>query len=64
MQFRKAKMTCWHLSISALMSNYEDGTYDALWKKWIDASGEGEEAAAEEDTAAEDTAAEDAKAAE
>ena len=32
---------------------YEDGTYDALWKKWIDASGEGEEAA-EEDTAAED----------
>ena len=37
---------------------YEDGTYDALWKKWIDASGEGEEAAEE------DTAAEDAKAAE
>ena len=36
---------------------YEDGTYDALWKKWIDASGEGEEAAG-------DTAAEDAKAAE
>lgn len=36
---------------------YEDGTYDALWKKWIDASGEGEEAAAEEDTAAEDAKA-------
>ena len=29
---------------------YEDGTYDALWTKWIDASGEGEEAAAAEDT--------------
>ena len=28
----------------------EDGTYDALWTKWIDASGEGEEAAAAEDT--------------
>lgn len=36
---------------------YEDGTYDALWKKWIDASGEGEEAAAEEDIAAEDAKA-------
>ena len=34
------------------------GTYDALWKKWIDASGEGEEAAEEA------TAAEDAKTAE
>ena len=31
---------------------YADGTYDALWTKWIDASGDGEEAA----SAAEDTA--------
>ena len=30
--------------------DYADGTYDALWTKWIDASGEGEEAAAAEDT--------------
>ena len=36
---------------------YADGTYDTLWTKWIDASGEGEEAAAEEDTAAEDAKA-------
>ena len=28
---------------------YADGTYDTLWTKWIDASGEGEEAAAAED---------------
>ena len=27
---------------------YADGTYDTLWTKWIDASGEGEEAAAAE----------------
>lgn len=31
---------------------YADGTYDALWTKWIDASGDGKEAA----SAAEDTA--------
>ena len=28
---------------------YADGTYDTLWTKWIDASGEGEEADAAED---------------
>ena len=28
---------------------YADGTYDTLWTKWIDDSGEGEEAAAAED---------------
>ena len=30
---------------------YADGTYDALWTKWIDASGDGEEAASAADAA-------------
>lgn len=51
LQYRKEKMTC--LLINECIDDYyADGTYDALWTKWIDASGDGEEAA----SAAEDTA--------